>query len=71
MVLSTASDLVSVPELFPRPQLHQFSAEGRVRQPSFGLSVLIPVYDERHVVEASLRRLLALEHALIPLGPVH
>jgi glycosyltransferase involved in cell wall biosynthesis len=27
--------------------------------------VLIPVYNERHVVEASLRRLLALEHAFI------
>ena len=25
----------------------------------------VPVYNERHVVEASLRRLLALEHASI------
>src|SRR5260370_41372937 len=65
IVLSPASDLVSVSELLPRPQLHQFSAEGRDRQPSFGLSVLMPVYNERHVVEASLRRLLALKHALI------
>src|SRR5215813_7420150 len=32
---------------------------------SFGLSVLVPVYNERHVVEASLRRVLALEHKLI------
>jgi len=65
MVRSTARDLVPVPGLFPRPQLYQFSAEGRDRQTSFGLSVLIPVYNERHVVEESVRRLLALEHALI------
>src|SRR5215813_13778584 len=32
---------------------------------SFRLSVLVPVYNERHVVEASLRRVLALEHRLI------
>lgn len=32
---------------------------------SFRLSVLIPVYNERHVVEASVRRVLALEHPLI------
>src|SRR5215813_3054186 len=32
---------------------------------SFGLSVLVPVYNERHVVESSLRRVLALEHKLI------
>lgn len=65
MVRSTNRDLVSVPVLFPRPQLHKFSAAGRIRKSSFGLSVLIPVYNERHVVEASLRRLLALRHALV------
>lgn len=32
---------------------------------SFRLSVLVPVFNERHVVEASLRRVLALEHDLI------
>ena len=32
---------------------------------SFRLSVLVPVYNERHVVEASLRRVLALEHPSI------
>ena len=32
---------------------------------SFRLSVLVPVFNERHVVEASLRRVLALEHELI------
>jgi glycosyltransferase involved in cell wall biosynthesis len=32
---------------------------------SFRLSVLVAVYNERHVVAASLRRLLALQHELI------
>lgn len=32
---------------------------------SYRLSVIVPVYNERHVVEASLRRVLALEHELI------
>src|SRR4029079_6520629 len=32
---------------------------------SFRLSVVVPVYNERHVVEASLRRVLALEHEII------
>jgi glycosyltransferase involved in cell wall biosynthesis len=32
---------------------------------SFSLSILVPVYNERHVVEASLRRVLALKHKLI------
>src|ERR1043166_45068 len=32
---------------------------------SFRLSVLVAAYNERHVVEASLRRVLALEHELI------
>ena len=32
---------------------------------SFRLSVLVPVYNERHVVEASVRRVLALSHSLI------
>jgi glycosyltransferase involved in cell wall biosynthesis len=31
----------------------------------FRVSVLVPVYNERHVVEASLRRVLALEHESI------
>src|SRR5687768_1018518 len=34
-------------------------------QASFALSVLVPVYNERHVVEASLKRLLKLQHPLI------
>ena len=32
---------------------------------SFSLSVIVPVYNERHLVEASLRRVLALNHDLI------
>lgn len=31
----------------------------------FSLSVLVPVYNERHLVETSLRRVLALDHELI------
>lgn len=65
MAIAATRALVSAPAHLPRRQLHRFSAEGRDRQPSFSLSVLIPVYNERHVVEASLRRLLALDHALI------
>jgi glycosyltransferase involved in cell wall biosynthesis len=40
-------------------------ARSRSPQTSFRLSVLIPVYNERHVVEASVRRVLALVHPLI------
>ncbi len=36
-----------------------------VARTSFRLSVLVPVYNERHVVEASVRRVLALQHPLI------
>ncbi|HZE72840.1 MAG TPA: glycosyltransferase [Pyrinomonadaceae bacterium] len=32
---------------------------------SFRLSILVPVYNERHVVETSLKRVLALRHDLI------
>lgn len=32
---------------------------------SFGLSVLVPVYNERHVVETSLRRVLSLQNEII------
>jgi len=46
-------------------QLFQFSAAGRPQTAAFRLSVLVPVYNERHLVEASLRRLLLLEHESI------
>ena len=45
--------------------LHRLTAYESIIPTSFRLSVLVPVYNERHVVEASLRRVLALEHALI------
>ena len=32
---------------------------------SFKLSVLVPVYNEVHVVEASIRRVLSLQHRTI------
>ncbi len=38
---------------------------GELPETSFRLSVMVPVYNEKHVVEASLRRVLALEHPLI------
>jgi glycosyltransferase involved in cell wall biosynthesis len=37
----------------------------RASRTSFRLTVLVPVYNERHVVEASVRRVLALDHPLI------
>jgi glycosyltransferase involved in cell wall biosynthesis len=40
-------------------------AQSQAPRTSFRLTVLIPVYNERHVVEASVRRVLALEHPLI------
>ncbi len=47
------------------PLLSVLPAHGQSAKQSFHLSVLVPVYNERHVVEASLRRLLALEHQII------
>lgn len=40
-------------------------AQTPVPPASFTLTVLVPVYNERHVVDAALRRVLALEHPLI------
>ena len=51
-----------------RPKLSVEPAPDDVRNASltsFRLSVLVPVYNERHVVEASLRRLLSLRDNLI------
>lgn len=61
----TDSHLKSVPVASVGARLFQFSAAGRPKTTSFRLSVLVPVYNERHLVEASLRRLLVLEHELI------
>ncbi len=47
------------------PLLHQLPSYENSTATSFRLSVLVPVYNERHVVEASLRRVLALEDELI------
>jgi SAM-dependent methyltransferase len=46
-----------------KPATREISREPSLT--SFRLSVLVPVYNERHVVEASLRRVLALENELI------
>ncbi len=47
------------------PLLRQLPTYENTSATSFRLSVLVPVYNERHVVEASLRRVLALEDELI------
>jgi len=49
----------------PIPLLHELPAVESTTTTSFRLSVLVPVYNERHFVEASLRRVLALEHEMI------
>lgn len=45
--------------------LYELPVYDELSATSFSLSVLVPVYNERHVVEASLRRVLALNHELI------
>ncbi|MFN2513885.1 MAG: glycosyltransferase [Pyrinomonadaceae bacterium] len=47
------------------PLLRQLPTYESSRSTSFRLSVLVPVYNERHVVETSLRRVLALKDELI------
>jgi glycosyltransferase involved in cell wall biosynthesis len=64
-VAKTDRRLKAGPDFLIRSQLFPFSAEGRAQPTAFRLSVLVPVYNERHVVEASLQRLQALEHELI------
>lgn len=49
----------------PAPLLERLPATGPGPVESFRLSVVVPVYNERHVVAASLRRVLALRHPLI------
>jgi glycosyltransferase involved in cell wall biosynthesis len=45
--------------------LHRLPAFEKTLAASFRLSVLVPVYNERHVVEMSLRRVLELRDKLI------
>lgn len=47
------------------PLLSQLPTYENINATSFRLSVLVPVYNERHVVEASLRRVMALKDELI------
>lgn len=49
----------------PKALLSRLPASDSVARTSFRLSVLVPVYNERHVVEASLRRLLRVKSKLI------
>lgn len=56
---------VAKPHALPNPLLDRLPAPDRLQAGPFRLSVLVPVYNERHVVAASLRRVLALQHPLI------
>ena len=47
------------------PVLYELPVSNSPRAVSFRLSVLVPVYNERYLVEESLRRVLALKHRLI------
>ena len=49
----------------PSPLLSRLPAYEDSFGTSFRLSVLVPVYNERHVLETSVRRLLTLKHDLI------
>ncbi len=55
----------NVKQLLVNPVLETLPTHEASMPASFRLSVLVPVYNERHVVAASLRRLLALQHELI------
>ena len=65
MEIEKISRLKSVARSSLNAKLFPFSAEGKAKTTSFRLTVLVPVYNERHLVEVSLRRVLALEHDLI------
>ena len=47
------------------PLIHRLPVYEETLATSFRLSILVPVYNERHVVETSLRRVLNLEDELI------
>jgi glycosyltransferase involved in cell wall biosynthesis len=64
---STALEIhapVSVPAQ-PARLPNRSTTPARIGRSALRLSVLTPVYNERHLVEASLRRVLALRHELI------
>src|SRR5688572_6563669 len=52
-------------QVLVNPLLETLPAHEASMPTSFRLSVLVPVYNERHVVAASLRRLLELQHEMI------
>jgi glycosyltransferase involved in cell wall biosynthesis len=64
-VTSRGSDRATSSSPAPLSLLESIPPHEEIRHASFRLSVLVPLYNERHVVGASLRRLLALEHELI------
>src|SRR5215813_12855567 len=66
-ICSTCDMMVghSIQFVEPVPAGSDIPAQGRVASASLSLSVLVPVYNERYLVEASLRRLLALRDDII------
>src|SRR6266498_4584864 len=63
--MSETAKIVSFPRLTPNGLPVRQSIERVASLTSFRLSVLVAVYNERHVVEASLTRVLALQDDLI------
>src|SRR6266542_3409806 len=63
--MSETAKIVSFPRLTPNGLPVRQSIERVASLTSFRLSVLVDVYNERHVVEASLTRVLALQDDLI------
>jgi glycosyltransferase involved in cell wall biosynthesis len=63
--MSVETISLSTPYELAVPSRRQLREPSNVAPTGFSLSVLVPVYNERHLVETSLRRVLALDHELI------
>src|SRR6185503_14901199 len=63
--LAKARGRISIPNVYEETRPFDRIDNAEPSLTSFRLSVMVPVYNEKHVVEASLRRVLALDHPLI------
>jgi glycosyltransferase involved in cell wall biosynthesis len=63
--MSTETINLSTPRELSLSSARPWRGPSRAGSSGFSLTVLVPVYNERHLVEVSLRRVLALEHELI------
>jgi len=63
--LAKPKDRIARSTVYEQPQPWERTDRAEPSLTSFRLSVMVPVYNEKHVVEASLRRVLALDHPLI------